>query len=191
MPCLLEGEDMGKSATAGFLALSVIGICVIEPGQAQTQELTFGKHRASASFPCAPKLSKQLAGRGESGSEIFLTTLGCTRGEHYYSLGVMEYPPEVMKANSVEDLLESYGQNAGAKKHVRIKATQRITHKGFPAMRYHVLDSRPPEKELVIMNVLVEQSMLIVHVHARSALFQTSEHATFADSLSIKGSSVK
>jgi hypothetical protein len=179
---------MHKSANSGALALTlaVLGLCGIDPARAQTQDLVFGKHLASAAFPCTPQRQKTLAGKSERGADIFLVMLTCTQGDHTYALQVMEYPPEVMGANSVDDLLESYKHNAGAKKHVRIKTSQRMTHKGFPAIRYHVLDTRAPEKELIMMSLLVDRSLLTVHVHARSGILQAAKHATFADSLNIR-----
>jgi hypothetical protein len=168
-------------------ALAFIGVCCIDTGQAQMQDLAFGKYRLSAAFPCAPKREKRLAGKTELGTEIFMVSLGCDHGDHTYFLGVMQYPPDLMSAHSPDELLESYGHNTAAKKHVKIRTSQRMTHKGFPAVRYHVLDTRTPEKELIMMGVLVDQSMLTISVTARSGQLQPAKHASFADSLSIGG----
>lgn len=177
---------MRNSATSGFLALvfAIVGMC--GGGSAQAQDLAFGKHRASAAFPCTPERRKRLAGKTKLGSEIFIITLICTQGGHTYTLGVMEYPPELMGAYSVDELLESYRRNVAAKKLVQIKSSRRMTHKGFPAIRYHVLDKRSPVRELITMAVLVDRSMLTLVVFAKSGSLQATKHAGFADSLDIR-----
>jgi hypothetical protein len=189
---------MGRSAICCLLAstLAVLGLCSIDPARAQTRDLEFGKHRASAAFPCTPasaafpctpELNKRLATKLESGAKIFLRTLLCTEGDHTYALGVMEYPPEIgMGAYSVDALLESYRANVAGKAHVKIKSSQRMTHQGFPAVRYHVLDTRPPVRELVTVNVLVDRSMLILSVFAKSGSLQAAKQASFAQSLKIR-----
>jgi hypothetical protein len=166
--------------------LAVLGLCLIDPGAAQTrtQELAFGKHKASAAFPCTPKRSKRLVAEVEQG-KIYMVSLGCTQADHFYGMSVMEYPPALMQAYSVDELLLSYRDNVRSKPHVQIKSSQRSTLQGFQAIRYDVLDKRSPERALVSLNVVVGQGLLQVTVHARSGLFQPANHATFAKSLKI------
>jgi hypothetical protein len=177
---------MYKTAICGLGAmLAVLGLYGIGPALAQSQELLFGQHRVSASFPCTPKLHKSLAARLESGKEIVLRNLLCTQGDHTYSLGVMEYPPELMKKHTVDELLESYRDNVAAKAHVKIKSSQRMTHQGFPAILYRVLDSRPPVRESVTVQVVVDRSMLMLMVFAKSTSFEPAKHAAFVKSVKV------
>jgi hypothetical protein len=168
--------------------LAVLGLCLLDPvaaqTQTQTQELVIGKHRASAAFPCPPKLFKRLAGEGAHG-KIYLVSLSCTEGDHAYFLSVMEYPPALMQAYSVDELLESYRDNVRSKPHFQIRSSQRSTHHGFPAIRYDVLDRRNPERVLVSLHIVVGQGMLTASVQARSELFLPEKHARFAKSLKI------
>lgn len=165
--------------------LAIAGVACAGPLYADNQSLVIGKYTSSAAFPCEPKHQRQRVAHTEVG-DVFFTSLSCTRGNHAYLLGVTEYPPEILSALSVDEMLDSTLDDARSKRYMKIKSSRRTTHGKLPSIRSHLLDSRRPETESVSLAVLAGQNLVVVQVTAPEGSAQSRASADFLESLKIE-----
>ena len=165
-------------------ALAVAGFACAGPLHADEQSVVAGTYTSAAEFPCKPQRQRQLLARTEIG-DVFLTSLSCTRGNNAYLLGVTEYPPEILSALSVDEMLDSTLDDARSKRYVRIESSQRTAHQNLPAIRSHLLDSRKPATESVSLAVLAGPNIVFVQVTTPGGAAQSTASADFLESLNI------
>ncbi|HEY0664267.1 MAG TPA: hypothetical protein VGD18_06640 [Thiobacillaceae bacterium] len=166
--------------TAAFAATCMCAA----PLRADNQSLEVGKHASSATFPCKPQRQRQQVAETEVGA-IYFTSLMCSQGNNAYLLGVTEYPKEVARALSVEEMLDSTLDDARSKPFMKIRSSSRTTRNGLPAIRSHLLDTRKPKTETVSEAILADGHMIVAQVTAPAGSAQSRASADFLASLKI------
>ena len=76
-----EGFPMARlimTAIAAFAGIVSAIYLFVPIGREDQAELSVGKYRIMANFPCPPKRQKQVIGKTEAGEELSQTSLVCS-----------------------------------------------------------------------------------------------------------------
>jgi len=183
-----EGFPMARlimTAIAAFAGIVSAIFLFIPIGGADQAELSIGKYRIMANFPCPPKRQKQVIGKTEAGEELSQATLICSRGGVSYSLSATEYPEQVLKSLSTDAWVSNTLDGLRSQPHYTFKSSSRLSHQGFPAIRMHFLDSRVPAMDMAHLSVLTDTGVIVIGTSWHSGSPEPSPASSFTSSLTI------
>jgi hypothetical protein len=176
---------MIMTAIAAFAGIVSAIYLFVPVGSADQTELSIGKYRVVANFPCPPKRQKQVIGKTEAGEELSQTSLVCSQGGASYSLSATEYPEQVLKSQSADAWTSSTLDGLRSQPHYTFKSSSRLSHQSFPAIRMHFLDSRVPPMDMARLSVLTDTGIIVIGTSWHSGSPEPSPAITFAGSLTI------
>jgi hypothetical protein len=177
---------MVKSIVIAIAALAGIVSAVylfVPIGGAGQDEARIGKYRVAAEFPCQPKRNKQAVGKTETGYDLQQTTLVCSQGGVSYSLTATEYPTQVLKSLSADTWASNTLDGLRAQPNYTHKASSRLSHLGFPAIRMHLTDTRAPPMDMARLAILTDAGVIMIGTSWRSDAPEPP--AAFTDTLKI------
>jgi hypothetical protein len=167
------------TAIAAFAGIVSVIYLFIPVGGADQPELSIGKYRMMANFPCTPKRQKQVIGKTEAGEELSQTSLICSQGGVSYSLSAPEYPDQVLKSLSTDARASNTLDALRSQPHYTFKSSSRLSHQSFSAIRMHFLDSRSPPMDMIRVSVLTDTGVIVIGTSWHSGSPEPSPAITF------------
>jgi hypothetical protein len=189
---MLEGIPMVRlimTAIAAFAGIVSAIHLVVPIGHAEQEELSIGKYRIMADFPCRPNRQKQVIGRTETGDEISQTTFVCSQGVITYSLSATEYSEQVLKSLPADVWVNRTLDGVRSQPRYTLKSSTRQPHQTFPAIRAHFSDSRVPPLDMARLSVLTDAGIVVIGGSWPSGSPEPSPAIKFTDSLTITSDS--
>ena len=181
-PCVRESLWPDVAAFAGIVSAIYLFVPI---GSADQAELSIGKYRMMANFPCPPKRQKQVIGKTEAGEELSQTSLVCSQDGVSYSLSATEYPEQVLKSLSADAWASNTLDGLRSQPDYTFKSSSRLSHQSFPAIRMHFLDSRVPPMDMARLSVLTDAGIVVIGGSWPSGSPEPSPATKFTGSLTI------
>jgi hypothetical protein len=178
-----EGIPMARlAAFAGIVSAIYLFVPI---GSADQAELSIGKYRIMANFPCPPKRQKQVIGKTETGEELSQTSLVCSQDGVSYSLSATEYPEQVLKSLSADAWASNTLDGLRSQPDYTFKSSSRLSHQSFPAIHMQFLDSRVPPMDMARLSVLTDAGIVVIGGSWPSGSPEPSPATKFTGSLTI------
>jgi len=173
------------TAIAAFAGIVSAIYLFVPIGRAEQDELSIGKYRITANFPCRPKRQKQVIGRTETGDELSQTSLVCSQRDVSYSLSAAEYSEQALKSLPADAWANRSLDSVRSQPHYTLKSSTRLSYENFPAIRTHFSDSRVPPIDMARLSVLTDAGIIVIGASWPSGSPEPSPATTFTSSLTI------
>jgi len=173
------------TAIAAFAGIVSAIYLFVPVGSADQAELSIGKYRIMANFPCPPKRQTQVIGKTGAGEELSQTSLVCSQGGVSYALSATAYPEQVLKSLSADVWASTTLDGLSSQPHYTFKSSARLSHQSFPAIRTHFSDSRVPPLDMARLSVLTDAGIVVIGGSWPSGSPEPSLATNFTGSLTI------